>query len=284
MMHPWRMEPGWRISPLVFAVLLASCVTRLPVVSPNAPVGGVARVTLYDSPLEIHYSRPAQVSREKPLLLYATGDGGWRGKDKDVFEQMTRWSYPVAGFSAPNYLKHLGFQSGTTTPRRLAQDYERLIAFARREMKLPDDYPTILVGVSRGAGLAVVAAGQNEIRPELVGVVAIGLTREEEYVRRYRRRRGVSPSDMPSRELVMVQTYEYLPRLLTLPVSVIQSTRDNYLPADQARELFGSDTKFRQLHPIEAKNHSFSDAREALYEQMQQSLAWICGFLPKPGS
>jgi hypothetical protein len=78
----------------------------------------------------------------------------------------------------------------------------------------------------------------------------------------------------------MVETYQSLPRLLTLPVSVVQSTHDNYLPAAQARPLFGPDTEFRQLHPIEARDHSFSDAREALYAQMRQSLEWICGFLP----
>jgi pimeloyl-ACP methyl ester carboxylesterase len=240
----------------------------------------VARITLYDAPLDIHYFSPRHVAADKPLLLYATGDGGWRGKDKEVFHQMTLWGYPVAGFSAPSYLKHLGFQSDTTTPRRLARDYDRLIVFARKIMKLPDDQATVLVGVSRGAGLAVVAAGQGELQIQLAGVLAIGLTKEEEYVRRYRRRPGVSPTDMPSRERVMVETYQSLPRLLTLPVSVVQSTHDNYLPAAQARPLFGPDTEFRQLHPIEARDHSFSDAREALYAQMRQSLEWICGFLP----
>jgi len=56
---------------------------------------------------------------------------------------------------------------------------------------------------------------------------------------------------------------------------VIQSTRDNYLPADQARSLFGSDTDRRQFHAIDARNHSFAGARPLLYETLRSSLDWV---------
>jgi fermentation-respiration switch protein FrsA (DUF1100 family) len=140
----------------------------------------------------------------------------------------------------------------------------------------------ILVGISRGAGLAVVAAGQRVLRDRLVGVLAIALTKEEEYVRHYRVRRG-TPAGTPQRELVMIETYEYLRRLSSLPVSVIQSTRDGYLPAAAARELFGPDTPDRQLHAIDALDHSFNGGRDELYQQMEQSLTWLDPFLlPAP--
>lgn len=258
---------------VLVAWLASACAIHPRVAASDLPTAGVATIRLYDHALNVHFSRPRQAG-DRPLLLYATGDGGWRGKDKEVFDQLAGWNYPVAGFSAPDYLSHLGFESGTTTPRRLGRDYERLIAFAQQVMRLPAGRPTILVGVSRGAGLAVVAAGQAELRPELAGVLAVGLTKEEEYVRRYRVRRD-SPSDMPRRELLMVQTYEYLPRLLALRVAVIQSTQDNYLPADQARRLFGPDTETRRFHPIEARNHSFGGARAALYDEMKTSLEWM---------
>jgi hypothetical protein len=60
-----------------------------------------------------------------------------------------------------------------------------------------------------------------------------------------------------------------------LPVAVIQSTRDNYLPAEDARSLFGSDTDRRQFHAIDAKNHSFAGARPLLYETLRSSLEWV---------
>jgi len=50
----------------------------------------------------------------------------------------------------------------------------------------------------------------------------------------------------------MIEPYDYLLRLSSLPVAVLQSTRDGYLPADQARQLFGPDTGNHQLHAIDA--------------------------------
>jgi fermentation-respiration switch protein FrsA (DUF1100 family) len=263
------------------AVVATSCV-RPTVRAPKAPEEFERYLTLYDHLLALHCARPVESRPGVPLLLYATGDGGWRGKDRDAYRRMIYWGYPVAGFSAPDYLKHLGFVSGTTTPARLARDYRELIEFARTALRLPPATRAVLVGVSRGAGLAVVAASRSELHDDLAGVLAVALTKEEEYVRHYRVRRGTSPSDMPKRELVEFQTYASLHRLTTLPLAVIQSTADGYLSAADARQLFGPDTERRRFFAIEARDHSFGGAREALYGQMEASLAWICHFSPSP--
>ena len=84
------------------------------------------------------------------------------------------------------------------------------------------------------------AAGEPDLQPSLAGVVAVALTREEEYVQRPKRRRR-APRAAP--EMVMLDNYEYLPRLLTLPLSIIQSTHDEYLPAEEARRLLGPDSR-----------------------------------------
>jgi pimeloyl-ACP methyl ester carboxylesterase len=208
------------------------------------------------------------------LLLYATGDGGWWRKDAQVFDELASWGYPVAGFSSRNYLKNLGYVADTTTPARLARDYMLLIDFSLASLGLPAGTPVVLVGVSRGAGLAVVAAGQRQVRDRLAGVLAVALTREEEYVKRYRTRREQA-AGAPARELVTIETYDYLTRLAPLPVAVIQSSRDDYLPADKARQLFGPDTPTHRLIAVDARDHAFDGARAELYRQMERSLAWI---------
>ncbi|MFN7982752.1 MAG: AcvB/VirJ family lysyl-phosphatidylglycerol hydrolase [Vicinamibacterales bacterium] len=201
--------------------------------------------------------------RPDELVLYLTGDAGWRGKDKDVYTRLQQWGYAVAGVSAPDYLKSLPGEAGTTTPSRLAADFAHIIEVARDALALPGDLPVVLVGVSRGADLAVVAAGQSSLQQSIGGVVAIGLTREEEYV--HRRRRATEALEL----------YQYLPQLGSIPLSVIQSTGDNYVPAREARQLFGADTPVRRLHAIEARNHSFSNARPQLYETLRTSLVWL---------
>jgi len=139
------------------------------------------------------------------------------------------------------------------------------------EFRGADDRIGIL-GISFGGGLSVVAAGQPLLQPELAGVLAVALTKEEEHVR-FRRRRSSNATG----EALMLQTYDYLPNLKVVPIDVIQSTNDGYLPAAQARELFGPDTERRRLIAIESGNHSFSDAREELYAAMEQSLQWLSG-------
>jgi pimeloyl-ACP methyl ester carboxylesterase len=252
--------------------------------SHQKPIQFKRTMVLYDHPLELHLARPAQLQPGTPLLFYATGDGGWRGKDVDTYRRLIRWGYPVAGFSASSYLSHLGFVSGTTTPARLAEDYERLIEFAKQDLNLPSSTRTVLVGVSRGAGLAVVAAGRRELNVDLAGVLAVALTKEEEYVRYYQVKPGRTPADMPRRELVEFQTYEYLNLLRSVPLVVIQSTGDNYLPADAARKLFGPDTDLRRFVSIESRDHSFDGARDQLYAAMADALAWMARRAPSPGT
>ena len=75
----------------------------------------------------------------------------------------------------------------------------------------------------------------------------------------------------------MLELYDYLPSLGNLPISVIQSTHDHYLPAKAARALFGPDGARRQLHAIEARDHSFSDARSEMYDAVETSIQWIEG-------
>jgi fermentation-respiration switch protein FrsA (DUF1100 family) len=228
-------------------------------------------IVLHDHQLKLHFSR-GQRGADRPLLVYATGDGGWHRKDVAAYDHLVTFGYPTVGFDAHDYVKHLG--ADTTTPGRLAADYQRIIAAAKETLQLPADYPVVLVGVSRGAGLSVVAAGQRGLRPSIAGVLAVALTKEEEYVKGFSRLRGRGRG-RPAAAAEMVEVYDYLPRLANTPIAVVQSTRDHYLPAAAARTLFGPDTPYRWFQPVEAHDHSFGGARDQLYDAMKRSLSWL---------
>ena len=199
-----------------------------------------------------------------PLVLFVTGDGGWRGKDLDAFHHLAAWGRPIAGFSAPDYLGHLSGSATSVPPRQLACDFAAVIAAASDALRLGPESKAVLVGVSRGGDLAVIAAAEEPLRRSVLGVMAVGLTGEEEYVR-HRQRADAG---------VMVKPYDYLARL-DLPVCLIQSTNDEYVPAEDARRLFGPDTPDRRFLAIDSRNHSFSDARTTLYDDMRSSLDWL---------
>ena len=234
-----------------------------PATSPLVPPIPDRLVALNGHNLRLHFSRGTR-EPDRPLLVYATGDGGWHRKDLAAYHHLVSLGYATVGFDARDYVTHLGGAEATTTPRRLAADYERIIETARSVLQLPPRHPVVLVGMSRGAGLSVVAAGEYGLRPSIAGVLAVALTKEEEYVRV----RQIAKSEM-------VEVYDYLHRLPDMPIAVVQSTRDGYLPADRARALFGPDTPYRYFQPIEARNHSFGGARAELYEAMGRALTWI---------
>jgi len=192
-----------------------------------------------------------------PLVVYATGDGGWHRKDVDLFKHVAQLGLPAVGFDARDYVTHLG--APTLPAAELAADYARIIARAKENLHIGAERPVVLFGVSRGAGLAVVAAGEGDLGAPIRGVVAVALTEEEEFV-----------TGQPA-------PYEYLLRLGDVPVSVVQSTRDGYLSSGAARALFGPDTPYRWLQPVQARNHSFGGARAQLYDAVRRAFTWLLG-------
>jgi dienelactone hydrolase len=261
---------------ICLVVTLSACTRRIAVVGGQERILLSDSVELYDRPLELRISKPV-TPNPGFLVVFATGDGGWHSLDKALFDWISAGNYPVVGFSSKNYLKNLGYVSDdtTTTPRRLMEDFEQIISAAERRLGLAPDTRVILTGMSRGAGLVVVAAGQRELQPNLAGVIAVALTREEEHVVHIRRQRGQPRDGRRPRQLVEIKTYQYLRRLGTVPVAVMQSTHDRYLPAAEARELFGPNTELRRFQAVEAHNHTFSGGRETLCNYLESALQWI---------
>jgi pimeloyl-ACP methyl ester carboxylesterase len=208
-------------------------------------------VVLHDHSLTLHLSSPLP-ARPGPLLVYTTGDAGWFWKDRELFDHIVTFGYPAVGFSSRDYLRHLGRGVDVLRSGAVAHDYSEVIRTAKQALGVPPDTRVVLVGKSRG---------------QLQGMIAVGLTREEEYVRSRLWRRPKTGD--------MLDTYAALKDLRDLPVAVIQSTHDDYVPAAEARDLLGSDTDDRQLRSIESSDHNFGGARDVLYEEMQRELRWI---------
>jgi hypothetical protein len=241
----------------------------------RTPAQSRAVVRVQNRWLLLHLSRPAGGIDDRPMVMFVTGDGGWRGKDLDAFNHLVGWGYPVVAFSAPDYLNHLASGADSIRPGELARDLAGVIETARKDFGLRAGAPVLLTGVSRGADLVVVAAAQDALQVPVAGILAVALTKEEEYVR-HRRPWRHDARAVATPELVTAAPYALLGRVQA-PVCVIQSANDEYVPAAEARILFGRDTARRRLYAIDSRNHSFSDAREELYAAMRTSLAWLSG-------
>ena len=161
------------------------------------------------------------------------------------------------------------------------EDLRTAIVKAKQALALPENTPTILSGVSRGASMAVLGAGEKKLQPLLAGAIAVALTRESDYL--------LVPESEAAQPGIKLDekggmlTYPAIERLGPLPIAVTQAEGDKYVPAPEARELFGPDTPTRRLYAVKASNHGFRGGRDELLRDVDDALSWIAS-LPPPES
>ena len=122
---------------LVASMAVAGCgMHREPVVVPPG-VQSVRTILLNGHRLRVHVADTRQPSAGiRPLIVYATGDRGWAGKDLAVYRHLGAWGYPVAGFDAPDYVKHLGKRSASRTIARLSSSAYRGERISRLSLRV----------------------------------------------------------------------------------------------------------------------------------------------------
>jgi len=219
------------------------------------------------------YVTPTHPLHPDRLVVFSTGDAGWLGVSGAVFERLAELGYYAAGYNAREMLKPIRESGGKVGLSRTAFWMDNLFARARRDMNLPPETRLILVGESRGAGGAVLAAVSPRLQPEIAGTIAIALTRESDYLK------APDPANRPPQiqvdERERIQLYPAIALAGDAPLAVIQSAGDKYVPADEARTLFGPDTPTRRLYEVDARNHGFAGGRDEMLRDLEDALRWI---------
>jgi dienelactone hydrolase len=223
---------------------------------------------------EIHatYVHPVRLRHPGYLVVFTTGDDGWFGTSRAVFQHLADQGYLLAGFSAPEALGDIPRSDERISTARAAQGLKQLFAQAKQHLDLPDSTPIVMVGYSRGATVVAFTAVHPELREGVRGAVAIALTREADYLREPE---GERRPEIQVDDEGRIQLYPALRLLGSTPLAVIQSTHDSYVPAAESRALLGPDTPTLRLYEVEAKNHGFSDAREVLMRDLDEALQWV---------
>lgn len=197
-------------------------------------------------------------------VVFAPGDGGWGGAAVEFARAMAAWGRDVYGIDTKQYLT--AFTGKTTLSEgEIAGDMARIA-----ESVSPGGKVT-LVGWSEGAGLVVLAAARDKSR--YAGVVTMGLA--DMNVRGWRWQ-----DDLTSliRTLPNEPTFSALreiPGVAPLPLAMIQSTGDQYVPAEEARRLFQAAGEPKKYVEVRAQNHRFDGGRPEFYRQLKAMLEWI---------
>jgi hypothetical protein len=160
----------------------------------------------------------------------------------------------------------------------LVDAYEHVIAAARAQLGLAADAPAVLAGWSRGAALGVLVAGRHASGQGVADLVAVGLPARENLDLDADSdddpAAGVTDLARPlgSRDL---ELYPLLQRIAPRRVLVIQASHDGYLPATDARRLFGDDSEGARLIDIDARNHRFDGAESELAVALVEAVNWV---------
>ncbi|HEX4825877.1 MAG TPA: AcvB/VirJ family lysyl-phosphatidylglycerol hydrolase [Candidatus Polarisedimenticolaceae bacterium] len=228
--------------------------------------------------LPITVVKPVAPSPGNVMILFATGDAGWLGASKGIFEHIIDRGYAAAAFSSQRVVSNLRKAKELIGFEQVASDVDLILVESKKALGLPADAPVIVAGFSRGANVVVFAAGEPSLRRHIVGGVALALTAETDYVK--------PPAGAhlpPSIELDdkgRMRTYPALARLGDTPIAVIQSAGDSYVPADESRKLFGPNTDTRRLYEVKATSHGFSGGRDEMLKDLDEALDWIVAKKP----
>ena len=158
-------------------VLLSTKVAQPPAIHEFS-----SRLRLHDEELTLlDPASPATPSaRPTPLILYASGDGGWFGAAVGMFRTIAGAGLPTVGISTKAFMRIEHRWSKPLTVAHVTEGYQQIIDAARAQLRLPPDAPVVLTGWSRGASLGVLVASDGKTDARVVGVVAVGLVADED--------------------------------------------------------------------------------------------------------
>jgi dienelactone hydrolase len=255
-----RLQPPVRTAAILVAALLCACA---------APMGTQAAAT---ETLMIRGQsqtlRTYGVRGGDPVIV-SSGDGGWIHLAPHIAETLAAHGCFVVGFDVKSYLEGFTSSRGTLQPEDVAGDYQTLIAAAARgASKKP-----VLIGVSEGAGLSILAAGDRRIHAGAAGVVGVGVPPTSELGWRWRDSLIYITHGVPNEPTF--DTDPIIGRVAPLPLASIFSTHDEFISPDEAQQLVAHAADPKKLWLVSASDHGFTDNLGEFDARLLEALTWV---------
>jgi hypothetical protein len=208
-------------------------------------------------------------TRGNPPAVVSSGDGGWIHLGPHVAEVLASAGFFVVGFDVKAYLE--SFTSGNVTlrPEDEPRDYKVLADFAARG----STQKPILVGVSEGAGLSVLAATDPETKRSIAGALGLGLPDINELGWRWRDALIYVTHGIPNEPTFSTATI--VGRVSPIPLGAIHSTRDEFVPLSEVQKVFAAASEPKRLWIVTASDHRFSDNLQEFDRRLLEAVAWI---------
>ena len=162
-------------------------------------------------------------SRGGEPVIVSSGDGGWVHLGPHIAQTLAARGFFVVGFDVKTYLQGFTSTQGTLRPEDVPADYCALLEFASRGASVKP----VLIGVSEGAGLSVLAAADGGPAPPQQASSASVCPITNELGWRWRDSLIYMTHGVPNEPTF--STLAVIGQVAPLPVASIHSTHDEFV-------------------------------------------------------
>ena len=204
-----------------------------------------------------------------PPTIVASGDGGWIHLGPHVAELLATRGFFVVGFDVKAYLAGFTTDAATLRPVDEPRDFKALAAFA----SAATGRKPIVIGVSEGAGLSVLAAADPDTKAVLGGVVGLGLPDRNELGWRWKDSLIYLTHGIPNEPTF--STAAIVQKVAPLPIGAIHSTHDEFVSIAAVQKVLQSAQDPKQLWIVNASDHRFSDNTAEFDRRLFEAIEWV---------
>ncbi len=237
----------------------------------GGPSAATTTIRLRGTPLTLRlYGAPGG----SPVVV-TSGDGGWIHLGPHVAETLAAHGAFVVGVDARAYLSAFTRATGGLRPEDVPADYRAIIDLAAAGAR---EQP-VLVGVSEGAGLSVLAAASPLVKPAIAGVVGLGLPDRNELAWRWRdviiyvTKRTPDEPTFSAADLVG--------NIAPVPLAAIHATHDEFVPLAEVERIMARAGAPKRLWILEARDHRFSDRLAEFDASLLDAVRWVRANRPR---
>jgi len=214
------------------------------------------------------------VTNARPVIV-SSGDGGWSHLGPHVARLLAAHGCFVVGFDVKAYLTNC--TNGSTS---LQNDDEP------SDLRTISDYANqfssskpILIGMSEGAGLSVLAASDPITQRSIAGVIGIGLPDRNELGGRWRDSLIYLTHGIPKEPTFSAASL--IGKVSPLPLALVHSTHDELVPLADAQRMIGLSGEPRKLWVVDAADHRFSDNLSEFDRSLLAAIDWVMQHSPR---
>jgi len=221
-------------------------------------------------PLEFQLYQQEHATNQ-PLVLFASGDGGWSPFCADIAAHIAATGVTVVGVDIKSYLVSFASPQKPISAEDLTSDYNAMARIALAQPGIDVKAPLVLAGWSLGASYSVIVATQPEFNVPVKRIVAISLPLYGE--------RAWKPTDSiiyfthgtPSEKLFDAR--QYLKKLNQTPIVFLNATDDDTSPFREAQSLYAEAAGAKHFYAVKAKGHHFEGGEKEFYEDLDLGIS-----------